>query len=763
MATPSTETDFAALAARIVVNAPNIASLPESLRVDLARLHNLSVEDWSRWIADPERIARQLNAASPGCLVALEALLESGGQINLSELRALLIARLAWNDHHVADALDEAISRGLIVRAMMRTRRTEERYVIALAEQRESLASRVIGVSLPPVPKSLESESETPSTNSLRERLARTAACVHFTVKTTRGGHRVNRTSLRKLGTALGMSDDDLAIHLELAIDYGLVRAPREILEPDVAGLRAVAAQARGWISGTHEALLRAWVGMDRWLPEEALVRALAFERRKKSRWPVWVDSGEIDKVGVPEFGAARALVRETHFRRVVHEGETFVQGLPTEGTGGDGHVTPAFEVMLGPEANLDLIVLIALAAQPVRFDRVLTFKLTPASLAAAAGIGLDVHTILDALARVGRHAVPSNVVSMVEEWMRGARSARIRPALMVELSNVETADAAARALGTSVIARPTSTLLLVDASVGDPAGILAVVGIRTRDSVGATPTTNAPIADAASLSASALWPAHGASQEKVQQAKRLGFPLPEKPDDQHASAPIDTPWDVLRARAATVRSERERLFLEIAAQRIKPVGPPLAAWFDKLAPGEANAPLLFTLAPLALLAFASLPVKERARLLRTQTTLRKLVAVSNSIATMATVEASAAPLWRMLTDSALAALMRADLETLRDDKPDTALGATKLKPTLTQLPGQDPRIVRADIERAIAQTQALWMHVSSKSQGDRVVLFQPERIAVRGSETLVLGTDLDAVEGRSFPLTSVKSVRVRG
>jgi hypothetical protein len=85
-----------------------------------------------------------------------------------------------------------------------------------------------------------------------------------------------------------------------------------------------------------------------------------------------------------------------------------------------------------------------------------------------------------------------------------------------------------------------------------------------------------------------------------------------------------------------------------------------------------------------------------------------------------------------------------------------------RTKPTLAQLPASEAHVVLAQIKEAMEDAKALWMHVSSKIEGDYVVLFLVERLVTRGNETLVLGIDLDADEDRSFPLSSLKSVRQR-
>src|SRR5204863_5981595 len=128
----------------------------------------------------------------------------------------------------------------------------------------------------------------------------------------------------------------------------------------------------------------------------------------------------------------------------------------------GDGHVTPSFEIMLGPRADPEILAVLALAATPVRLDRVITLKLEPASVTAAITCGLRWDEIAKALDAVAPHPVPENVSTMVREWAERARIVRLRRVLSAECSNKEAADAAVTVLGDRVVARPTPTLLLI-------------------------------------------------------------------------------------------------------------------------------------------------------------------------------------------------------------------------------------------------------------------------------------------------------------
>ena len=769
MARPSTEETGMH---RRVTNALPGSQLPEDFVASLTNELGVDADKLVASLSNEEDIERALNAASSSCLVVIEALLEVGGQIEARALQELLLARFNWTASQFETAINEACMLGLSFRGMFSPPYSEALdCVFVLREMSAVMAPKVMGVSLPRVPKSLLTEAVPahPSSTLLRDRLARTAATLHFPVKAAQGGLNVNRTTIRKLAAATGLSDQALYDELAEAIRNGALDTHRDLVAPSVQRLRALAAHTRQWSSDAAERLLRAWVG-ESWVSEKALVRALAMSTRVPNRWPIWAAHNAYRSVGVKEFALAQSIVAKTDFLRREHEGETFVHAhVHAEKPGGDGHVTPSLEVMLGPDANLDLTVTIALCAEPVRFDRVLTFKLTPASISAAVSAGVDRTTVLDALARVGRHPLPSNVVAMVEDWMRSARSARIRPAWVIEFSGSEAADVAMKALGANVIARPSPNLLLVDQSLSKPESLLAKHGIRVKDTeTQETSTQHADLADMASTLALGLAPSE-ALRDKVAKATRAGFPTENAPALMRGGAPAPeaplAPWTTLLERARVADHQAQRGFLEIASRIIFEASPTLGAWITKLAPKDAEeAQRLGAAAPLALLEWASLNAKTQAKLLRAHASLPSLIRAARSAAGPLTLVRDALPLSRLLLHPELAALLEADLRAadLQEFIPAASAKPTRSKPKPAQPPPSEGASMRTQIEAAMNASQVLWMHVSSKTQGDRVVLFKPERITVRGNETLVLGTDVEGDEGRAFPLASVKAVRIR-
>ena len=322
--------------------------------------------------------------------------------------------------------------------------------------------------------------------------------------------------------------------------------------------------------------------------------------------------------------------------------------------------------------------------------------------------------------------------------------------------------------MGKNVIARPTATLLIIDKSLSSPESVLAKLGIRIKDTGDASDFNALPASlDIAASHVLSVSP-QAALRDKVARARKEGFAsgaavLPE-PDDLEDDPPI-RPWLVLFERAKASRNPSMGTFLEVAAQRIQKTETALSDWVMKRPANERmRAMRLMERAPLSLLAIACLPTKERTKQLRAHTSLADLILASNRTTSSAVVEGSALPIWNRLQHPEAAALLEADLERVRGETAlPEALEPMRTKPTLAQLPPAEARVVLAQIKEALEDAKSLWMHVSSKIEGDHVVLFRAERLLARGNETLVLGLDLDAEEARSFPLSSLRSVRQRG
>jgi hypothetical protein len=99
-------------------------------------------------------------------------------------------------------------------------------------------------------------------------------------------------------------------------------------------------------------------------------------------------------------------------------------------------------------------------------------FRITRGSVLRAAETGITAEAALKTLGRVSRAPVPANVARQVRDWFGGTRRVRIRPAVLVECPDSETAARVA-ALGGAQVSAVTRTILRLD---GDEKGVGALV-----------------------------------------------------------------------------------------------------------------------------------------------------------------------------------------------------------------------------------------------------------------------------------------------
>ena len=466
----------------LVTHPVTTAQLTRAIHEELAPRLGVPTDDVPRALADRERVARALEKASATCLLLIEALVCGGGQLSRESLFELLRIRFGWNASASSLTLREAVDACLVIQlgAARVGSRELSWYTLLIDETAEQLAQATWGLSLPPIPAALQNQPapEARTLETQRDRLARLAGLVHFGVRANKGGTAANRTSLKKLALVTRKTDAELGEEIKAALEAKILRTEGDLIVPDRAQLDALADGRVAW--GSLAEGLDAWIPSDRWVSEASVLRSFVLTRRTPAALPIWIRPWDFYARGALELEHARAALAQCAAQRVVLDRQTFLRRAAPRASTGDGHVTPSLEVMLGPEATLDVTMKTALMAEPIRFDTVLTFKLTQASISSAVALGLDAEAMLETLAQVGRHGIPANVRAMVEDWTRSARSARIRAVWQIELSSAETADVVARALGNRVVARPLPTLLLVDHALTAPEVALAKLGVKS-------------------------------------------------------------------------------------------------------------------------------------------------------------------------------------------------------------------------------------------------------------------------------------------
>ncbi|MDP9348768.1 MAG: helicase-associated domain-containing protein [Gemmatimonadota bacterium] len=91
-------------------------------------------------------------------------------------------------------------------------------------------------------------------------------------------------------------------------------------------------------------------------------------------------------------------------------------------------------------------------------------FRLTRASVLAAAEAGATAEQIVETLGTASIRELPGNVVRQVRDWFQGIRRVRMRPAVLVECRDAETAARVLAAAGKQV-RKVTATLLELSAT----------------------------------------------------------------------------------------------------------------------------------------------------------------------------------------------------------------------------------------------------------------------------------------------------------
>jgi len=443
----------------LVPYAIEVDELPPAMRDELADSVGLSPSERSTKrlkaaLGDREKVRTLLRSFPGYALLVLEAICVNAGTILRTELAEAMKAR-RMDPRVVPMAVDFLAGHLLVVQ----TRRGRSEEITLVAPRARAIAELVLGIGVP-VEVPPEPARDRDVLDDERTLLAITTLAAHRKLKLTREG-LPNKTSLKTFARGLGLDDAHVERFLHRAFRSLLLDETSDgTIRPNARRARRAAKSGpphpRESLLGKVSAALpdKGWVAAAALLPQ---LRVFA------------VHSSE----DVRARCTGQFVVRE-------HRGEWFVARAerPAERTG-DGHVTPSFEVMLGPEAHPDIVVVVGCFAELVRLDRVLTFKITEASVLAGLRSGLSLDDFLSALSAVGRHGVPDNVALTVQDF--AARAARVRPVWAIEVP-VTAADAVIGEFGPAIAGVPKPGLLLVSADVSEQDVVLALhrAGVRT-------------------------------------------------------------------------------------------------------------------------------------------------------------------------------------------------------------------------------------------------------------------------------------------
>ena len=371
---------------------------------------------WDEWLAE-------LPALS---LVALEILVEACGGLETEDIEDILQRRIGCDDDQARVAWELLCAHQLVV--PLGSHYEHEPVAISIYEGTlPLLTQRLRGASLPAVPAEFAQESdECASDVSLCHTLAVAGLTAHRRLGFTRAG-APNRTSLRRFAKDLGASPDEVFALVERAMRRDWVRAKEQDLTPNPQ--RMLTAARAGGDDSAFGSGFDSWLQPGAWVSLDALLRARVRAHLDTSLRSKAEHGHASVVIGVePLFGYFEEQMRnlEGLEHRIVANVAWVRRPKPPGEFSGDGHVTPNFEVMLGPSAHPEIVASVALGCELQRIDRVLTFRITPQSVAAGMAAGQTKGQLCAALEAVGPHALAKNVAQLVDEWEQASRVARV-------------------------------------------------------------------------------------------------------------------------------------------------------------------------------------------------------------------------------------------------------------------------------------------------------------------------------------------------
>lgn len=705
-------------------------------------------------LADEAATAARLRRVPAPALAVLERVVDAGGELSEDELLSLA-PRLGLDEATVEAAVQTLFHECLALMVTMSFGfGPPGRHVAILDVSAAAIASRVRGLTAPPAAPTELAPSAAHGSTSRRDLVALIASAAHVPMRVTNYGD-ANRTSVKKLAKVLDWPAERVAARLDEATRAGVLGVRGKELVPIASRLLDVA-RGETVADGPWARRLNRWASSG-WVARDTLVRAMVAARLDNERRADVLYGGEMEGGGVRAFLLAEAIVDQAGLETAEHAGHTYMRVAPARGGGGgDGHVTPSFEVMLGPEADPELVATVALATEPGRMDLVLTRRLTPASIAAALSCGVDADAILAALDRVGRHPVPDNVRVLVQEWSEAARSVRLQRVWALEASNAAAADEVARALGADLVSRPTPTLILARGDLPDPSPRFAKTGVRVEGA--AVPAARHARSVDATWGDEVVLPVPGPEclRDHYEREWKRGLEVlasitPEIEDASFA------PDEVLAAAAKAIgmTDPALRRILLTTARLWKAAIQEYETWAAGLEPADAAEALAIAMSrPLELIPWLTLQSALRTASRRDARDVDALLAAAMRFAGQPrTLNKDGETLRRLLAGPGMAA----KLERLDQQVAEVARGAP---PSPSGLEPQSSEQVREAFLHAAARRALVWIRVRSKTGGDRVVALLPERILERGADVALLGVDPDTQQNRSYPLANVLCVR---
>jgi hypothetical protein len=369
-------------------------------------------------LADPEVVARIVEEKAPFELVLLECIVDFGGFVDHESLWKEACRRAGVDRSYDTEEIFAATA---VVGCALRAP-TGEGAAAVFDACYQPLAALLRGVSLPATPTALP-----PAAAGARERLRDTilaaARTAHRLVKENKDGSP-SRTNRRKFEADVAAAETDVLWQgLASAVEAGLVaRDGSGLLVPDLERLRSVA----------RDGVLTTWAdpaagGLVDLLARQPIVTTESLLRaEQRDKMPRVVDVFRASLHARRIQAALRARLRSLVGAWVGHVDGVEVVAVAPPPEDAQGHVLPNFDVVVGPGTGLETLLDLAIAAELVRIDTMVTLRLTPASVRAACRLAIGPERILEVLGRVGPRGVPDNVAQSIVEWCNRVVEARV-------------------------------------------------------------------------------------------------------------------------------------------------------------------------------------------------------------------------------------------------------------------------------------------------------------------------------------------------
>jgi hypothetical protein len=734
----------------------------------------------------------------PLCLVTLEMLVEHGGGMGIAALRGMVAARGRCPVPHVDGSLAALVSSGLVVALCAKPGGPVMRYAL-LADAAPIVAALLAGVSLPAEPPADDADTHD-SRRQHRTLLAIAALAAHRAPRVTRGG-RPDRTSVKRVSKDLGVSPEQVEQALAMAIELGWMTLHGGTVSPRAQALVA-ASQGVHAASTCGVAALGGLVRLQGWTSIEELARAYDHARRAAGR-----DSVNHLAV-VARDSVASTLASLPGLQVCERDGERWVRRIEPARRGGDGHVTPSFEVLLGPDADLTTVVRVGLGCELMRIDHVLSLRLTQRSVAAALACGLLPDELRDALAAVGPHGLPENVAFMLEDWINAVRPVQVHSGTFV-FCDAATGERLASSLGDWVRSRPAPGVLQLRGSIGDATlhKALGAAGVTLDGS-----STLAPV-DLRTVLEEPEDAWDGASEPPLPLAllpqgdaalrqRLLSGPDPRDtaPQSSAASSAVRSLHELAAlAHKQQAPIELQELFELLGAWQNGLQGE-LQSWCRRLRPAARREVEAAIECPVPLLPWIALTDKWRHRMLKKATDLGSLNRLADSVAQpqrlrpggdraldLFDMETVRAAIERAVERGIAPGLQRCEhcgvvhesqqrASRNEADAPDAApppprrpldapllaarSAALEHKPRPGAMPRTTPAGLRELLERSAERERILHLEVNQNGKA-LVHAVIAEGLRRRGPDEVLLATDLTSLDSRVFRVADITAARV--